>query len=232
MLLFNKTKNKFNRIGLTVFVYVSLASVVWMLLGFAGLDQLGDGTFWLSMLCLLFIVAWASLGVFVIGSLISWMKYLICKIWTKSKNKKDKGYEAIRQDDKTLEIIAEFKGFDDWISSVSAIKYILSVMQYPVDCAVKQGYALNEVSVWGGVQETETGYEIFPCREYESFVKTVEKLPAEFATEQKKQLKKNSGKVLNFEGFTVTFVKDGALFELMFKAGKLYATEGLDLTFN
>ena len=130
-----------------------------------------------------------------------------------------------------MEIIAEFKGFDDWISSVSEIKYILSVMQYPVESAVKQGYTLNEVSVWGGVQETETGYEIFPCREYESFVKAVEKLPAEFKNEQKK-LKKNGGKVLNFEGFTVTFVKAGALFELMFKAGRLYATEGLDLTFN
>lgn len=217
------------RFWLSVLIYVSVASIVWMLMGFLGLDKFED--FWLMVLFLLFVIGWVSVAVIVIVALLSLMKRLLCKVLTKLKSKKDVDFESLNKADNPPEIIAEFKGFGDWVSSVPTIKCVLSVMQHYVDCALEQGYVLKEVAVWGGVQEADSGYEIFSHREYACFADAVARLPAEFKSVQKKLRKVNKCIKLNFEGLTVVFVKDGNLFELTFRAGKLYATEGLGLYF-
>lgn len=118
-------------------------------------------------------------------------------------------------------------GFGFWVESLTQVKLLLAHMQKAVAIAKEFGYATGKVRVYDGVHERDTGYEVFSQKTYSSFEEAKEKLPIDFANEQKAGLDGLWFTTLNFEFFEVELSKNGVPSVLVFSRGELTAPDEL-----
>ena len=122
-------------------------------------------------------------------------------------------------------------GFGFWVESLTQVNLLLAYMQKAVTIAKEHGYAIGKVRVYDGVHERDTGYEVFSRKTYSSFEEAKEKLPTDFAEEQKTDLDGFWFTTLNFEFFEVELSKNGMSSVLAFSRGELTAPDELHTVF-